>query len=84
MNDFISTTEAAKILGISRVAVFNKIKSGDIKAIKVGRNYIIHRDDIMNITKKGEISSKDMEEIDKEVSRVVKQYGETLKLLKDN
>ncbi|MBU0578287.1 helix-turn-helix domain-containing protein [Patescibacteria group bacterium] len=41
MNDFISTAEAAKILGISRVSVFNKIKSGDIKAVKVGRNYII-------------------------------------------
>ena len=36
---YISATETAKILGISRTAVFNKIQNGDIKAQKVGRNY---------------------------------------------
>ncbi|MBU1682979.1 helix-turn-helix domain-containing protein [Patescibacteria group bacterium] len=83
MNDFISTAEAAKILGISRVSVFNKIKSGDIKAVKVGRNYIIARDEIMDISKKGGLSDRKKEEIDREVDRVVSEYGETLKLLKD-
>ena len=41
--DLISTAEAAKILGISRVAVFNRIKKGDISAWKVGRNYVVDR-----------------------------------------
>jgi len=84
MKDFISTMEAAKILGISRVAVFNKIKSGEIQAMKVGRNYIIARDEIMKTPKKGELSNKKKEAIDRGVDRVIKEYGETLKLLKDN
>lgn len=45
MNEFISTIEAAKKMGVSRVTVFNMIKDGRIKrAIKVGRNYIIPAD----------------------------------------
>jgi excisionase family DNA binding protein len=43
---FYTTTELAKILGVSRVAVFNKIKSGDIKAQKFGRNFVIFKKDI--------------------------------------
>ncbi|MBN1258460.1 helix-turn-helix domain-containing protein [Candidatus Peregrinibacteria bacterium] len=76
MNEFISTTEAAKILGINRVTLFNWIKSGKIKAAKVGRNYIVHRDEVKNV-------GGDMKNIDKGVARAVKEYGETLKLLKD-
>ncbi len=84
MRDFLSTVEAAKILGLSRVTLFNKIKSGEIKAMKVGRNYIIPRDEIINYSKKGELSNTRKEEIDKGVDKVIKEYGETLKLLKDN
>lgn len=46
MNNYISTTEAAKILGVSTVTVFNIIKDGRIQAQKVGRNYIIDRDSL--------------------------------------
>ncbi|MFH1012123.1 MAG: helix-turn-helix domain-containing protein [Candidatus Peregrinibacteria bacterium] len=84
MNEFLSTAEAAKILGVSRVTLFNRIKSGEIKAMKVGRNYIIAREEIMDLSKKGELSDKKKTEIDKGVDRVWKEYGETLKLLKDN
>src|SRR3989338_2240547 len=45
----LSTIEVAKILGISRVAVFKKIKSGSIKAQKVGRNFVIFKKDIGGI-----------------------------------
>ena len=43
MNDYISTTQAAEILKVSPVTIFNMIKDGRIKAVKVGRNYIINR-----------------------------------------
>ena len=43
MTDYISTTEAAKILKVTPVTVFNMIKDGRIQAIKVGRNYIIDK-----------------------------------------
>ncbi|MFH0837941.1 MAG: nucleotidyltransferase domain-containing protein [Patescibacteria group bacterium] len=43
MNNYISTTQAAGILKVTPVTVFNMIKDGRIKAVKVGRNYIIDR-----------------------------------------
>lgn len=44
--EFYTTAELAKMLKISRVAVFNKIKSGEIKAQKLGRNFVIFKKDI--------------------------------------
>jgi len=46
MEDYISITEAAKILGISRQAVFSRIKVGSLRAEKVGRQWIIKKLDI--------------------------------------
>ncbi|MHA1491972.1 MAG: helix-turn-helix domain-containing protein [Promethearchaeota archaeon] len=47
--DFYTTTELAKILKISRIAVFNKIKKGEIKAQKMGRNFVIFKKDLKDI-----------------------------------
>lgn len=80
---FISTIELAKILGISRIAVYKKIKKGEIKAIKVGRNFVIDKKDLGNILGK-ELTEKEKKEIEKAVKRVVKEYGETLRLLGTN
>jgi len=44
--EFYTTKELAELLGISRIAVFNRIKKGDIKAQKMGRNFIIFKKDI--------------------------------------
>lgn len=46
MKNYISTTEAAKILKVSHVTIFNMIQDGRIKGVKVGRNYIIDRDEL--------------------------------------
>lgn len=46
-NQFYSAPQVAKLLGLSRVAVFNQIKKGKIKARKIGRNYVIERKDII-------------------------------------
>ena len=78
--DFLSTAELAKILGISRIAVFNKIKKGEIKAQKIGRNFIIDKKDLGGILGNALNSAQKME-IDKAVLKTVKEYGETLKLL---
>ncbi len=80
---FISTIELAKILGISRIAVYKKIKKGEIKAIKVGRNFVIDKKDLGNILGK-ELTEKEKKEIEKAVKRVVREYGETLRLLGTN
>ena len=79
MDKYLSTTELAKLLGVSRVAVFNKIKKGDVPAVKVGRNYIIKRADIFvgdtNVTKKTK------KNIAGAISKVVDDYSQTLQLL---
>ncbi len=79
----LTTQEVADLLGITRQAVGLKIKSGQIKAKKVGRNYVIEFDDLAEIT--GEIlGERAVEEIKHVVKRTVKEYGETLKLLGDS
>ncbi|MEA3249322.1 MAG: helix-turn-helix domain-containing protein [Patescibacteria group bacterium] len=75
-----SVLELAKILGISRIAVFKKIKNGTIKAEKVGRNYVIKHEDVEHLIPEI-LSDKLKEEIETSVGRVVKEYGETLKKL---
>ena len=78
--DFISTTELAKMLGISHVAVYKRIKSGKIKAMKIGRNFFINKKELGGILERG-ITKKQKIEIEKAVKKTVKEYGETLKLL---
>ena len=75
-----STIELARILRISRIAVFKKIKSGEIKAKKVGRNFVINRSDLAEILGSA-LSEEKKREIEKSVKRTVREYGETLKLL---
>jgi excisionase family DNA binding protein len=75
-----STTELAKILGISRIAVYKRIKKGQIKAVKYGRDFVIERKDIGDILQK-ELTEAQKKEIDQAVRKTVKEYGETLKLL---
>lgn len=45
---FYSTPEVAKILGITRIAVFKKIRSGKLKAMKVGKGYVVAKEDLMH------------------------------------
>jgi len=78
--DFMTTAELAKMLGISRIAVFKKIKAGRIKASRVGRNYLIARKDLTEILGES-LSKSEKDEIDGSVKKTVAEYGETLKLL---
>ncbi|MBU1071051.1 helix-turn-helix domain-containing protein [Patescibacteria group bacterium] len=80
-NRFISTTELAKLLGISHVAVYKKIKTGRIKAMKVGRNYVIDKNDLGGILD-DELTETDKRMVEKAVKRTVGEYGETLDLLR--
>ena len=70
----------AKVLGISRIAVFKKIKSGRIKARKVGRNFMIRREDLPEVLGTS-LGKNDKEIIERVVRKTVKEYGQTLRLL---
>lgn len=81
---YISVPELAKMLGISRVAVFNKIKKGQIIAEKIGRSYAISMEEVHDIihgSKPTVLTEEKKGEIKKAVAKVVEEYGETLKLL---
>ncbi len=82
MKKFISVLEAAKLLGMSRVAVVQQIRSGKLKAEKVGRAYIIDRDELP-LPQDKKISEEQKIFISQSVKQVVKEYGETLRLLHD-
>jgi len=79
-SDYVTIPELAKILGLSRIAVFKRVKKGAIKAVKIGRNYAIPRAYIDSILGKT-LGDSDKKEIDMAVRKTVKEYGRTLKLL---
>lgn len=46
---FYSVTELAKMLKVSRQAIFDRIKRGTLNAEKVGATYVISRDEANRI-----------------------------------
>ncbi len=77
---YLTIPQLAKILGVSRIAVFKKVKKGEIRAIKIGRAYAIPKNTISGILGTT-LSGPAKKEIDKAVRKTVKDYGEVLKLL---
>ncbi len=78
--DYISVTQLAEILGISRSAVHKKIKAGQIEAVRIGRSFAIPRKyftEIMGRT----LSGKNKKIIDQAVKKTFAEYGEVLRLL---
>jgi excisionase family DNA binding protein len=77
---YITVPELAKILGLSRVAVYKKVRKGQIKAVRIGRNYAISRKYIEGFLGKT-LGSRDRRQIDAAVKKVVRDYGSVLKML---
>ncbi|OGZ75225.1 MAG: hypothetical protein A3G45_01520 [Candidatus Staskawiczbacteria bacterium RIFCSPLOWO2_12_FULL_37_15] len=50
-SEFLSTSQLAKLLKISRVAVLKRINRGAIIAVKVGPNFVIKKADIKDLLK---------------------------------
>jgi excisionase family DNA binding protein len=79
-NGFFTTSEAAKILGISRIAVFNRIKKGKLKAMQIGRNFAIPKEELEDNLGR-ELSEEEKFFLEEGVKKVIKEYGETLQRL---
>lgn len=77
--DYISTSEAAKIMGITRIAVFKQIKSGKLEAKKIGNSYAIDRDALGGIYKK--ITFEDEKNVKMAVDKVIREFKPALKRL---
>jgi excisionase family DNA binding protein len=78
--EYLSVSQFAKILGVSRIAIYKKIKKGQIEAIRIGRSFVIPRKYLTDITGKT-LSEKNKKIINEAVRKTFKEYGEVLKLL---
>ena len=79
-NEFMTIPELAKILGVSRIAVYKKIKKGEIKARQIGKIYVIPQKYLPDILGKT-LTKENKKEIDRAVAKTVREYGQVLKLL---
>lgn len=74
---YFTTSQLAEILNISRIAVFKKIKKGEIKAEKIGNIYIIPKSSVSEIFRHT-LSPDWKRRIKSAVHKAVKEYGEVL------
>ena len=77
---YITIPQLAKLLGLSRIAVYKKVKSGQIPATRIGKAYVISDRDITSILGK-QLSLKEKRQVDLAVKKTVQEYGEVLKRL---
>jgi excisionase family DNA binding protein len=78
--EYITIAQLAKVLGITRIAVYKKVKKGQVPAQKIGKIYAIPKKYIDEILGKT-LSESEKKEIDAAVKKTVTDYGEVLKLL---
>lgn len=78
--DYYSTLEVANILHMSRVGVFKRIKNGKIKADKIGRNYIVSYESLMEALGKS-LGKEKKENIKRAVEKATREYEKTFRLL---
>ena len=81
---YISIPQLAKILGISRIAVYKKVKKGQIKAIKIGKAFAIPNEyvnqNFVDIAG-SPLRDEEKKDIERAVDRTIKEYGEVLERL---
>jgi excisionase family DNA binding protein len=78
--EYLTIPQAAKILGISRIAVYNKVKKGQIKAQKIGRSYAIPRS-VVGIGTSKTLSARSKRVIDEAVRKTIQDFGEAIRML---
>lgn len=50
--EFVSTTQAAELLGVSHSRIRALIKYGRLEAQKIGRNYIVAKESVISFKRK--------------------------------
>ena len=77
---YLTIPQLAKILGVTRIAIYKRVKKGEIKSIRIGRNFAISIEEAENISGKT-LSEEDKKIIDKAVNKTISEYGDVLKKL---
>lgn len=84
MKEYYSIAQVAKLAGVTRMTVYNWIKRGKIKAVKVGRAYAIPARSVKNyiVDIEGKpLTESEKKKIERSVNRTIKEYGDVLKWL---
>ncbi len=74
---FLTISELARMLGISRVAVFKKIKDGLIRAKKIKGKYYIPYEEVDYLLGKA-LTVQQKKLIEEAVKKVMKEYGDVI------
>ncbi|UCC79084.1 MAG: excisionase family DNA-binding protein [Candidatus Zixiibacteriota bacterium] len=77
---YITIPRLAELLGVSRIAIYKRVRSGEIPAKKVGRTYIITDETVNKILGK-KLTQQRKKRIEDAVKKTVREYGEVLKKL---
>ena len=77
---YLSIPSVARILGLSRTAVYKQVKRGDVQAIKIGKTYGIPQSSLAEM-RGGSITPAKKKRINRAVKKVVREYGELLRKL---
>jgi len=80
VENYLTIPELARLLGVSRIAIYNRVKKGQIPATKIGRNYAITDQTVTRILSK-KVTREGKKRINEAVGRTVREYGEVLRLL---
>ena len=76
-DNYLTVSQLAEILGISRIAVHKRIKKGEIPARKIGNFYVIPKSYISEVFGRT-VSAHWKKIIERAVRKAVKEYGEVL------
>ena len=77
---YVTIPQLAKILGVSRISVYKRVKKGQIKAVRIGRSFAIPEKQVLSILGRA-LGQEDRKQIDAAIKKTIKEYGEVLKLL---
>lgn len=77
---YITIPQLARMLGMSRITVYKKVKSGEIKATRVGHTYMIPDKEIARVTRT-RLTGAEKRRIERAVKKTVEEYGEVLERL---
>ena len=76
----LTISQLAELLGISRIAVYKRVKKGQIAARKLGRSYVISDRDITEVLGK-KMTVRGRQSVKRAVSKAARDYGDVLKWL---
>ncbi len=71
---WLTIPELAKKMGLSRIAVYNRVKKGRIPAQRIAGRFIISKDDLPYIIGL-KLKKEDKKRIEAVVNRAVAEYG---------